>query len=209
MHYKDLTGKRFGRWVVLKFAYTKNNKSYWLCKCDCGTTKEVAGYSLSSGGSLSCGCYNTEIVIQRSKTHGMSNSKLYYIYRSMLNRCFSPKVKEYKYYGARGITVCNEWKNDFMSFYKWAMANGYEEGLTIERIDINGNYCPKNCKWIPKKQQNRNKSSNHFVTYQGKTFCLAEWEEKTGIKQPTIRRRLRYGWSVERALTTPVYKKES
>ena len=114
----------------------------------------------------------------------------------MLNRCFNSKCADYKYYGSRGITVCNEWKNDFMSFYTWAMRNGYRENLTIDRINNNGNYEPLNCRWITKKEQQRNKRNNRYITYGGKTLCLADWSRLLKIDKNTVKYRLNKGLSL-------------
>ena len=137
-------------------------------------------------------------------------SRLYHIYNGIKQRCYYPKAASYKWYGAKGIVMCDEWKNDFMSFYNWAITNGYFDRLTIDRIDSNGNYEPSNCKWVTYKQQANNRSSNAFLSLNGVTHTIAEWSDITGIPKGTIQHRKHKNWSDEKALTTPVkyYKKQ-
>ena len=147
----DLTGRVFGRWTVLRYDCTKNGEAYWLCKCACLAVRSVNGYHLRSGRSTSCGCYSAELTRKnpRGTTHGLKkhNQRLYRIWQCMLNRCRRPKDKYYHRYGGRGISVCEEW-HSFQPFYEWAMANGYKDNLTIDRIDVDGNYEPSNCQWL-------------------------------------------------------------
>ena len=138
--------------------------------------------------------------------HGKRYSRIYNIWRSMRQRCKNPNSVNYKNYGEKGIAVCDEW-NDFENFYNWAMENGYQEELTIDRIDVNGNYTPSNCRWISYKQQANNKTNNRLIEFQGEIHTLGEWASITKIKLPTIWARLKYGWSVEKALTIPPKKK--
>ena len=133
--------------------------------------------------------------------HGMAHTKIYRVYCRIKQRCYDKNVKEFKYYGGRGIEMCDEWRNDFMAFYTWAMANGYKEGLTIDRKDVNGNYEPSNCCWITQKEQNNNTRANHYITYNGETHTMAQWAEIKGLKLQTLANRLNiYGWDIERAL---------
>ena len=122
----------------------------------------------------------------------------------MVYRCENPNAKSYKDYGGRGIKVCPEWRNDFLKFYEWCMSSGYQEGLTIDRIDNNGDYSPDNCRWATKIQQDNNRRNNKFISYNGETHTLAEWNRICGFKRNTIGRRLSRGWSIERAITTPI-----
>lgn len=154
----DLTSQAFGRWTVLQYDCTKNGEAYWLCKCTCGTVRSVNGYHLRSGRSTSCGCYSAELKRENfpRTTHGLkkANPRLYRIWQGMLNRCRRPKDKYYQRYGGRGISVCEEW-HCFPAFYEWAMANGYQDNLTIDRIDVNGNYEPSNCQWLTMAENSR------------------------------------------------------
>ena len=122
----------------------------------------------------------------------------------MLYRCYNRKSRIYKYYGARGINVCEEWRNDFLAFYNWALQNGYKEGLTIDRIDCNGNYNPQNCRWTDIKGQQRNKNNNCFYDYYGEKLTIGELSEMTGINYHTIYDRLHHGWDIKQAIETPV-----
>lgn len=146
----DYTGMRFGHLTVVERAGTKNSHSMWRCVCDCGGSTIVDGGSLHKGYTRSCGC-------RRGMTHGKRNTRIYRIWADMKARCFREKCRSFKHYGARGITVCDEWMNDFQSFYDWSMANGYRDDLTIDRIDCNGNYEPSNCRWISIQDQQKNK----------------------------------------------------
>lgn len=199
---KNIIGKKFNRLTVLEETETKHKERYYLCKCECGNTTIVRGSHLTSGATKSCGCLVKEKLT--NKTHGMSNTRIYKIYKGMLQRCFCKTAKAYPNYGGRGIIVCDEWKKDFMNFYNWAIANGYTDELTIDRINVNGNYCPKNCRWITKAEQSRNTRSNHFLTFNGKTQTICEWSREMNIDHRKICKRINtYGWSVERTLTTP------
>lgn len=201
----DLTGQKFNRLTAIKYMHKKNKKHYWLCKCECGNEIIVRSDMLKNGHTQSCGCwYNETRKMSKNKVHGMSKTKLFYVWQGMQRRCYNPNVKEFKNYGTRGITVCQEWLDDFMAFYNWAMANGYKKGLSIDRIDVNGNYEPSNCRWTDMKTQQRNRSNNHLLTFKDKTHCISEWSEITGISQTAIKNRLYRGWSVEKALTTGV-----
>lgn len=188
---KDLTGKRFGRWVVLKrggYDSWKNLK--WLCRCDCGTEREVLGLSLRNGTSLSCGCIQKETAHSLG-THYMTKTRLYKIWENIHSRCLNPKNDSFYKYGARGVSLCEEWKNSFESFRDWALSNGYRDDLTIDRIDNDGNYEPSNCRWVDCKTQSRNTRRNHYVTYNNETKCISEWDEIFKIPRSTLYYRLK------------------
>lgn len=203
----DLTGKRFGRLIIISRASNdKCHNKRWLCRCDCGRGKIVRCNNLTSGHTKSCGCLNKKIITK----HGYSqNNKTYRSWINMIQRCTNPNDQAYNYYGGRGIEVCERWRNSFPNFLEdMDESPGY--GYSIEREDNDGNYCPENCIWATHKQQNRNSRNNHLITHNDETQCLIEWSEKFNIKSVTLWTRLyKFGWSIEKALTTPVrrYKK--
>lgn len=153
----DLTGQRFGRLTVIKRNGSKDGHAAWECVCDCGRHTVVNGRYLTSGKTKSCGCLHNELLAERSRKHGMTGKRLYRIWHDMKNRCEYPKDKKYSYYGGRGIKVCNEWSTNFESFMTWALSNGYNDSLTIDRINNSGNYEPNNCQWITMKEQCKNR----------------------------------------------------
>lgn len=206
--YEDLTGKTFNRLTVIR-PVTVNKKTKWECRCSCGNVKAVDGLALISGHTKSCGCLHKDVMAEKAKkakTHGYTHHRLYACYYRMRRRCENKANKSYKWYGGRGIKVCDEWKNDIMSFINWSIENGYKEGLSIDRIDNDGDYSPENCRWADATQQSNNRSTNAFVTYNGETHTYAEWSRIVGIKQLTLRNRIVDGkWSIEKALFTPVH----
>ena len=135
--------------------------------------------------------------------HGMSRTPLYNVWRNIHQKCMNPNSPQYKYYGGRGICVCDEWKSDFTIFYNWAHSNGYHDGLTIDRIDNNGNYTPDNCRWVTMKEQSINKRNTVMLEYNGITKSIKEWSDEFGFKREVLRSRLKHGWSVKDALTMP------
>lgn len=197
---------RFGRLTVIsEDPDDTKHRSMWICRCDCGNVVSVSSGHLRYGDTKSCGCYKSEVSSKRKKTHGFSDKELLYnIWMDVKQRCFCKTCKAFPHYGGRGIAVCDEWKNDYMSFRNWSLSNGYSEGLTIDRIDNDGWYAPNNCRWVDMKVQNSNKRNNRILTLNGKSQTLQQWSEQLGINAPTIHMRIfKYGWSVERALTTP------
>lgn len=201
MPLKDLSGKRFGRLYVLKLAFTKNRKSYWLCKCDCGKEKIIRSDSLIGGKSISCGCYQKEKMKENIKPH--RNSKLYRVYYGMKERCCNENCVNYKYYGGKGVKIYYEWLNDFETFYDWATNNGYKDGLTIDRIDVNGDYSPENCRWITHKEQMSNTTANRRFEYNGENLTISELAEKYNINRNTLNYRINMGWNIEKAINFP------
>ena len=159
--------------VLYPTEYSKWKRSYNLYKCGfCGNEFKAQVRYINSGAIISCGCYNKQLVKDRNTKHGLVNTGLYGTWRNIKNRTLNPKHKQYNDYGGRGITICDEWKNDFMSFYDWAMSNGYSDELSIDRIDNDGNYCPENCRWVSSNIQNRNKRipKNNTSGYKGVHF---------------------------------------
>lgn len=201
MNFKDLTNRRFGRLTVKAFNHFGNNGAYWLCVCDCGREKVVRGSHLTSGNVKSCGCLRREVL--DSTTHGLSRSRLYNIWASIKKRCLCLNNKDYNRYGGRGITVCDEWMK-FEPFKNWAISNGYDDALTIDRIDNNSDYCPENCRWITSKYQSRNRRNNKTITYNGETHCISEWAEIKGLSHSVISARIKKGWVIEKVLNQPV-----
>ena len=171
---RNLVGIGFGRLMVLDWAgRTEKGNNYWDCVCFCGSIARVQQSSLLNGYVRSCGCLK--------KTHGESKSRLYRIYRQMKYRCNNPTYPEYKYYGGRGITVCEEWEKDIISFLLWANTNGYAENLSIDRIDNDLGYSPDNCRWTTESLQCRNRSSSYLFTYKGEIKCVKEWSKEVGL----------------------------
>lgn len=200
----DLTGHKYGKLSVIKpVGKNKHGKVLWLCKCECGNETITSSNSLRRGHTISCGCAHLEKIAKGNPKHGLTNAKLYPVWVMMKDRCMNSNNKEYKNYGGRGVTVCNEWKNNFQAFYDWAMTNGYVEGLSIDRIDNNGNYEPSNCRWATRREQQLNTTRNKRITYNGKTQTLTEWSEELNVRFNKLWERLyKLNWSVERAFTT-------
>lgn len=191
----NLLNKRFGKLVVLEECNKRDNfgNKVYKCLCDCGNITYVRGNSLRTGNNRSCGCL-------RGSNHGKTHTRLYYVWCSIKQRCYNPNNNRYDDWGGRGVTMCEEWRKDFQAFYNWAINNGYDDNLTIDRIDNNKNYEPDNCRWVDRKTQNRNKRNNRNITIDNETHCLKEWCEILNLKYNTISMRLRRGWDVKRAL---------
>lgn len=157
----DISGQRFGMLVVFNREESINKRTMWLCRCDCGNEVVVESYNLRSGHTQSCGCYQKKATSTANTKHGHTRTRLYRIWNCMKNRCYRKVYHAYKHYGGRGITICDEWKNNFQAFYDWAMANGYRDDLSIDRIDSNKNYNPFNCRWTTMAEQNKNKRAKN------------------------------------------------
>lgn len=202
----DLTGKKFGRLTVIE--RTENNHRgnvMWKCICECGNEKIVSRNCLNQGITKSCGCLLKEARHSNTRKHGKTKTRLYRIWAKMKERCNNPKTKSFVYYGGRGITICEEWLNDFQAFYDWSMANGYSDNLSIDRIDVNGNYEPGNCRWADTKTQANNKTTNRYITLNNKTQTLQQWSKETGINHSTIQVRIdEMGWTKEQAIKSQV-----
>lgn len=204
----DLVGKRFGKLTVLERKPSdEKGQSMWLVRCDCGKEKIVRGHDLSQGKSTSCGCSRIKSCLFYK--HGLSKDKLHGLWRNIKERCYNPNSKSYKYYGERGIKMCDEWENDFVSFYNWSHENGYKDGLQIDRIDVNGDYCPENCRWVSKIVQANNTRRNIYVTINGETKSMSDWCREIGINYQSVQTRRYKGWDTLLALTTPFDKSKS
>lgn len=212
--FKDLTGMRYGELTVVCRAANKirangKGRTMWRCRCSCGMEIVVPADVLTRGAQISCGCYRKKHAAEMFTKHGKTNLRLYNVWSGIKSRCYNDKVYVYKFYGARGVTMCDEWKDSFEAFYDWAITNGYDADAprgqcTIDRIDCNGNYSPENCRIVTQKQQMNNIRSNHLLEFHGETNTIAEWSRITGIDAAKIRNRIVVlGWTTERALTTP------
>lgn len=192
---KDLTKQKFGRLTVLeKTDERRSGHIVWKCKCDCGKECLVSGKTLRNGGTTSCGCARIK--------HGESRTRLYNIWTQIKDRTENPENWGWDNYGGRGISLCEEW-HDYPIFSKWAKENGYTEDTSIDRIDVNGNYEPNNCRWATEKEQANNRRTCVMIEYNGKKQSMADWARELGISYETIRTRHRRGWDTKRMLTTP------
>lgn len=196
-------GKEYGRLSIIKEVEQKKNRRRFLCQCDCGNIKTIDLSKLRTGNTKSCGCLQSESRSISSRTHGLCHHPLYSVWASMKARCYNKNLPTYHCYGGRQIAICEEWL-EFVPFYEWAMGHGYRKGLTIERVENSGNYEPDNCTWIPPEQQARNKRTNKIITYNGKSMLLIDWGKETGLGIVVLCKRFLRGWSVEKALNTPL-----
>lgn len=198
----NLIGKKFGKLAVIERAENdKSGQTQWLCECDCGNRIIVQRSNLKSGNTKSCGCY---------KKHNKSHTRLYKVWEGMKARCYNKNYPSFRSYGKRGIIMCEEWKNNFEIFYFWAINNGYEKTAkkgrcSIDRINVDGNYEPTNCRWIDNNLQQRNRTNNHNITFRNETHCLTEWAEILNISSETLFARInRLKWNIDKALSEPV-----
>lgn len=200
---------RFGRWTVEGPAPDVVRKSgyheiMWNCLCDCGNRKVVRGKSLTGGISQSCGCLQRELVGDRARKHGGFGTRLYAVWDSMRQRCLNENCHAFKNYGGRGIRICPEWE-DFSVFREWAIAGGYDENadrgeLTLDRIDVNADYTPDNCRWSNMAEQTSNRRSSIYLEYRGEKRTLKEWSELCGVRYETAWKRYKDGLPVEEIL---------
>lgn len=187
-----MIGNKFGKLTIIEECKkrSKNGHKCYKCLCECGSIKIVREDTLKSGATRSCGC-------SIGVMHGLSKTRLYKILNGIKNRCYNNRADNYQYYGERGIKVCDEWLNDFQTFYDWALNNGYNENLTIDRMDVNGNYEPNNCRWVTQKQQANNKKNNVMLTYDGRTKTLSQWADELNVKYNTIATRYHRKWDTK------------
>jgi hypothetical protein len=203
-------GNRYNRLVVDSFVGIKNNRKYWNCICDCGNQKHINTSQLNRGLLISCGCYSAEIRTSIGVEHRECFTRLYGVWSGMKNRCGGKNCGNYHSYGGRGISVTTAW-HDYIKFRDWALANGYKAGLTIERVDVNGNYEPSNCTWIPLKEQAKNTTKTVRLIAFGETKTLLEWlyDPRCAVGEHALRSRIRMGWTPETAITTPSREKKN
>ena len=201
---KRLENLKFGRLTAIKeVGRTKSGGALWVCKCDCGGEKVVSSDGLRSGRTQSCGCIKREQNVEMFTTHGEHGTPLHRLWAGIKNRCYNPNEPKYVHYGARGIKVCPEWETNYPAFRDWCLANGYSKGLTIERIDVDGDYSPTNCVFATQKTQQNNRRNNHRITYKGETKTLAQWADYLGMTYKMLEHRINRGWGIEDAFTIP------
>ena len=182
----DFVGMKFGSLTVLKPSgtITKRGSRNWICQCECGNIEETTYRKLKEYPIKKC----SKCRSKSFKAKSISNSGLYHTYKDMIRRCYNPKSRNYRLYGERGIEVCPEWQNSFETFMEWGIKSGYQEHLTIERIDVNGNYEPSNCTWIPRGEQGINRRVTHFIIYKGEKMPITWLADKVNVSVPTIRK---------------------
>lgn len=193
---KNIKGERFGKLTVLSFTgkTVPGRGAIWLCRCDCGNYREVGTNHLNYGQITMCKeCVKAERQLRANSITEIRNkrNKLRSVWNNMKYRCFNPKCSEYKHYGGRGIKVCEKWAEDYNSFHEWALANGYSEGMTIERIDVNKDYCPENCRFIIRREQSYNKRNSRRITYNGKSISVGLLAYELGLDSQTVSNCLR------------------
>lgn len=184
---KDLSLQSFGRLIAIEPTKKVDWKLYWWCHCECGNFTEVRQDHLTRGEIVSCGCYNNEHRNVFKPTHGMDGTPLQNVWFSMRQRCRDTNLPSYHRYGGRGITVCDEWKTNFSAFHSWAISAGYAPGLSIDRIDNDGNYCPENCRWATRAEQANNRRSNSYLSVHGICKTIAQWSKLAGVDQSMMR----------------------
>lgn len=206
---KDITNHIFGRLKVLNFSKKKNSVYLWECLCECGNITVVSAGALKTGNTKSCGCLRKEETTKRKTLHGNTSKgkipPIYSVWNAMLRRCTNTKDVNYKHYGGRGITVCEEWK-EYINFYNWAINNNYSEKLTLDRINNNESYCPNNCRWVTMKVQANNKRNNRILVVNGISMNLNQWAKQLSISSTALRNRINRGWSIEDTVTIPSKK---
>ena len=199
---------RFGRLVALSaIPGSRSNPRRWVCQCDCGNTSFVLTRDLLSGNTTSCGCYIRDLHSNRLRTHGMTRTRTYSSWAGMIGRCENPKNDKYRYYGERGIKVCERWHS--FELFLTDMGERPTSAHSLDRINNDGDYEPSNCRWALQKTQNRNRRSNVFVEYHGESMCLKDWAQRLGMSYGLLYQRIRrYGWDVEKAFTDPLQPME-
>jgi hypothetical protein len=202
----QMIGKKYGRLTILKEGSKKGKVRFCVCSCDCGKIKSIQLYHILRGHSQSCGCLHKEQLSLMSTTHGLTKTtdgkRIGKIWSQMKARCLNKNNPAYRHYGGRGISICQEWM-DLNNFYTWAINNGYKDNLTIDRKNNDGDYCPENCNFIPQSEQPKNRRGLHWIEFNGERRTMSSWARKMGMSRACLKCRLKRGWSVEDALTTP------
>lgn len=195
-------GKKFNRLLVLQKDQAPQR---YVCQCECGNIISVHYTNLSNGRQKSCGCLRLKKTIQRNTTHNQRYTRLYAIWKAMKQRCLNPNSKSYSNYGKRGIKICEEWLNNYQSFYTWSINNGYKEDLTIDRINNDGNYEPSNCRWVDRLTQCNNTRQNKLYEINGVNKTIHQWALEYNVPVQRVRQRVYvHKWDILKALTTPV-----
>lgn len=215
MKVQNLTGKRFGMLIVTERAENVvtsggNSLVAWKCRCDCGRETVVPAGRLRNGITKSCGCQKHKSGKEHwNYKHGECGTRIYKIWEGIKKRCYTPSFKDYAIYGGKGIKMCNEWtgENGYENFREWALSHGYDEkanssDCTIDRIDVNGDYSPENCRWVNATQQANNRTTSRYITYHGETHTIAEWARILNVPYGRIQSRLYLGWSPEEIIET-------
>ena len=190
----ELTGRRFGFLTAIERADKKGGRTAWICLCDCGNKHIVTTKELLRGTTRSCGCLRRKVLSETSKTHGESKTRLYRIWADIKTRCFNKKSRNYYKYGGRGISMCREWL-EYEPFKSWAVSNGYDDRLSIDRIDVNGDYEPSNCRWADNVTQANNTRRNVYLEHDGEIKTMAEWARYFGCTYSLLHNRHRKGYS--------------
>ena len=205
----DLSGQQFGRLTVLHRApdviqSNGRHRIMWECVCECGNTVICHGDNLRKGVSRSCGCYRKEYMSEHNSTHHASKDLLYGVWCAIKTRCNNKKSAAYPDYGGRGIRVCDDWNGSYEAFANWSYKSGYSYGLTIDRVNNDGDYCPENCRWVDRVAQANNRRNNVVLDYNGQSHTLKEWAGIVGICPATMNSRYCSGWPIERMLSSPL-----
>lgn len=206
--FQDLTGQKFGRLTVLKRIENRGKHIIWLCQCKCGKITKVSATHLQTGHTQSCGCYNKERIRETSTKHNQSKTSLYFIWKSIKQRCTNKNSKRYKDYGKRGIELFKDWQEDYKKFFEWSISNGYKKGLSIDRIDNNIGYFPDNCRWTDRVTQANNKRNNVILKYNGEEKTITEWSKQLNIPRQIISSRYYSKWKIEEIFNKPIRGKK-
>ncbi|ABK45339.1 conserved hypothetical protein [Magnetococcus marinus MC-1] len=210
----NMVGKVIGRLVVLSPFNTSKPGRHWKCRCECGfetiQSTSKLNEAVKKGKNIGCKCAREASILKAAKAavqilrkHGLNHSKLHWMYDNMMKRCYRPETNRYERYGGRGIGVCQEWRDDRSAFYTWALEQGWEVGLSIDRIDVDGDYTPTNCRFIPIERQASNTSRNRYLEWNGKRQTVSDWARELGVRPQALQHRVDRGWNLHRMFTQP------